>query len=254
MRLANKVAAITGAGSGIGRASAVLFAREGARVAVADINDKGGEETVDTIIAGGGEAIFVHTDVTSSNEVQQFIGKTVDTFGKLDVLFNNAGIPQRPTSVQAMDEAEWDRIYSINAKGVFLGAKYAVPEMRKVGGGSIINTASVAAFAIRTHQAAYASSKGAVVVLTKALALELARYNIRVNCLAPVATETPMLSGFFPQGVDMEKAQKELITGIPLGRLIKPQDVALAALFLASDEASMVSGVTLGVDGARGLH
>ena len=134
---------------------------------VADINDSGGEETVSVVKAQGGEAIFVHTDVSKAEEVKQLIETTVNTFGKLDILFNNAGIPQRPTPVHALEEAEWDRIYNINAKGVFLCTKYAVPEMRKAGGGIIINTSSVAAVAIRTHQAAYASSKGAVITLPR---------------------------------------------------------------------------------------
>jgi len=254
MRLSEKVAVVTGASSGIGRASAILFAKEGAKVVVADINDEGGEETVSRIKGAGSDAIFVHTDVSRADEIRQLVKTTVDTFGRLDVLFNNAGIPQRPTPIHAIEEADWDRIYSINAKGVFLGTKYAVPEMRKAGGGAIINTASVAAIAIRTNQAAYASSKGAVIVLTKALALELARYNIRVNCIAPVAAETPMLAGFLPEGADLENARTEIIKGVPLGRLAQAEDVAYAALFLASDEASMISGVTLGVDGARGLH
>ena len=254
MRLANKVAVITGAGSGMGRASAILFAKEGAKVVVADINDSGGEETVSMIKSGGGEAIFVHTDVSRADEVKQLIKKTIDTFGKLDILFNNAGVPQKPTSIYALEEADWDKIYGVNVKGIFLGAKYAVPEMRKRGGGVIINTASVAAIAIRTHQAAYVSSKGAAIALTKTLALELARYNIRVNCITPAGADTPMLNAFMPEGMDLEKARKGVIEGIPLGRLVQPEDVAHAALFLASDEASMVSGVTLGVDGARGLH
>ena len=254
MRLANKVAIITGASSGMGRASAVLVAKEGAKVVVADINDTGGEETVSLIKTGGGEAIFVHTDVAKADEVAQLIKTTVDTFSRIDILFNNAGIPQRPTPVHVLTEEDWDKIYSVNAKGIFLGVKYAVPEMRKGGGGVIINTSSVAAIAIRTHQAAYASSKGAVITLTKGLALELARYNIRVNCLTPAAAETAMLPGLLPEGADLEKARQEIASGIPLGRLAQPEDVAQAALFLASDKAAMISGVTLGVDGARGLH
>ncbi len=254
MRLNNKVAVITGAGSGFGRASAMLFAKEGAKVVVADINDNGGEETVSMIKAEGGEAIFKHTDVSNADEVKQLIETTTNTFSKLDILFNNAGIAHRPAPIHVLEEAIWDKVYSINVKGIFLGAKYAVPEMRKGGGGVIINTSSASAIAIRTHLAAYVSSKGAVIALTKALALELARYKIRVNCLTPVAAETPMLPMFFPEDVNLEDARKQAISSVPLGRLVQPEDVAHAALFLASDEASMVSGVTLGVDGARGLH
>lgn len=255
MRLANKIAVITGAASGFGRASSVLFAQEGAKVVVADVNDAGGQETVNVIKGKGSEAIFVHTDVSKSEDIQRLIKSAVYTFGRIDILFNNAGIPQKkPVSIYALEEAEWDRLFAVNVKSVYLGAKYVAPEMRKQGGGVIINTASASAIAIRTHLAAYVSSKGAVITLTKALALELARYKIRVNCLAPVAADTPMLPSFMPEGMNLEEGRKQTAAGVPMGRLAKPEDIAYAALFLASDESSLVSGVTLSVDGARGLH
>jgi 3-oxoacyl-[acyl-carrier protein] reductase len=255
MRLAEKVAVITGAASGFGRASAVLFAKEGARVVVADINDDGGQETVSMVKDKGGDATFIHTDVSKAVEIQNLIDKAVNTYNKIDILFNNAGIPQNvPVSIYKLEEAEWDKVYDTNVKSIYLSTKYAVPYMRKQGSGAIINTASASAIAIRTHMAAYVSSKGAVITLTKALALELARYKIRVNCLAPVAAETPMLPFFLPEGANLEEGRKGIISTIPLGRIAEPEDVAYSALFLASDEASMVSGVTLSVDGARGLH
>ena len=253
MRLANEVAIITGAASGIGRASAMLFAKEGAKVVAADINDIGGEETVSMIKANGGEAIFVHTDVSKAADVERLVKTTVDTFAKLDILFNNAGRPQRPISTRVMTEEEWDRIYAVNVKSIFFGAKYAVPEMRKGGGGVIINTASIAAVRPRLLLAAYTSSKGAAIVLTKALALELARYNIRVNAINPVAVETAMLPLFGSEGMSTEEVKKNVIPTIPLGRVIQPEDVAYAALYLASDESSMVTGTTLDVDGGRGV-
>ncbi|MBI2865061.1 MAG: SDR family oxidoreductase [Chloroflexi bacterium] len=253
MRLKHKVAIITGASSGFGRASAILFAREGAKVVVVDVNDAGGEETVRAIRETGGEAVFVHTDVSKAAQVERLVKTTVDTFGKLDILFNNAGRPQRPTSVVQMAEEEWDLIYSVNVKGIFLGAKYAVPELRKAGGGVIINTASISAVRPRMLGAAYASSKGAAIVLTKALALELARDNIRVNAIAPVAAETPMFPQFSREGADPEQIRKLTLSSIPLGRLAQADDVAFAALYLASDESSMVTGTTLDVDGGRGV-
>ena len=245
MRLANKVAIITGAGSGIGRASAYLFAKEGAKIVVADIDDAGGEQTVATIKADGGEAIFVHTDVSVAPEVKHLVAVAKDKFSKIDILFNNAGIRIEPTAVETIDESLWDRIYAINVKSIFLGAKYAVPEMKKAGSGVIINTASIGGIRPRIHNTAYASSKGAAIMLTKTLALELAPYNIRVNCVNPVFTETPMTETI------SEEHKKASISTIPLGRAARPEDIAHAALYLASDESSMLTGTSLNVDGGR---
>lgn len=253
MRLANKVAIVTGAGSGIGRATSILFAREGAKVIVADIKDNEGQETVRTIKADRGDAIFVHTDVSKAADVERLIKTAVQTFGKLDILYNNAGIPQKAIPVETMDEALWDRIYAVNVKGVFLGAKYAVPEMKKNRGGVIINTASIGGVRVRPAFAAYNSSKGAVIVLTRALALELAQYNIRVNCINPVSADTPMLPQFMAASPDVQSGINQLKSTIPLGRLATPEDIAYAALYLASDEASLVTGASLDVDGGRGI-
>jgi len=253
MKLANKVAIITGAGSGFGRASAVLFAKEGAKVVVADINDAGGKETVETIKSNGGEAIFVHTDVSKSSDAENLIKTAKDKFGKIDILFNNAGVPQHPMSVENLDESLWDRVHSVNIKGIFLTTKYAFPIMRGAGGGVVINLASIAAIRPRPGSAAYATSKAAALMLTKVLALEGAPNHIRVNAINPVAADTPMLPGLLPEGVDQDKAKKALIDSIPLGRLVKPEDVAYAALYLASGESSMLTGSSIDVDGGRGV-
>ncbi len=253
MRLANKVAIITGGGSGMGRAMGILFAKEGAKVVVADITDSAGEETIRLIKTDGGDAIFVHTDVTKAADIERLIKTTIETFSKLDILCNNAGVPQRPTPLEATEEAEWDHIYSVNVKGVFLGIKYALLEMKRNGGGSIINTASIGGVRVRPNFAAYSSSKGAVIVLTRAVALELAPYKIRVNCINPTAVATTMWTGFLSEGADLEKAKAGIIRIIPLGRFAKPDDIAYAALYLASDESSMVTGTCLDVDGGRGI-
>lgn len=252
MRLAEKVAVITGAGSGMGKATAVLFASEGARVVVADVDAVTGVETVRTITGAGGKATFIKADVSQDADVAALIVETVRAYGRLDILFNNAGVPQAFTPVEEVSAAMWDRIMAVNAKGVFLGCKHAVPVMKRQGGGVIISTASTAALRPRPGSNAYAASKGAVVTLTKALALELAPAKIRVNCIAPVAADTPMLPGFIGNK-PLEEGKRGLISTIPLGRLAQPEDIAQAALYLASDGASLVTGVCLEVDGGRCL-
>ncbi len=247
MILANKVDIITGGGSGIGKASAYLFAKEGAKVVVAQRTQATGEETAAAINSSGGEAIFVRTDVSIASEVEHLVKVAMDTFGKIDILFNNAGILFGATSVENTEEYWWDRIYAINVKGVFFGAKYVVPEMKKAGGGAIINTASMGGVRPVKYGSTYASSKGAVITLTKALALELAPHNIRVNCITPTMTETPMTEGF------SEKWKKVIMSNIPIGRIAKPEDVAYAALYLASDESLMLTGTSINVDGGRGI-
>lgn len=245
MRLPDKVAIITGAASGIGRASACLFAREGAKVVVADVNDIGGQETVAIIKSNGGEGIFMHTDVTIASEVKHLIRTTKDSFGKIDVLYNNAGTYLGGTPVEDIEESSWDRVYAINVKGTFLMIKHAVPEMKKSGGGVIINTSSVRGSRPRANMSCYASSKGAVVILTKALAVELAQYNIRVNWISPCLTETPMIS------VMSEKERQAGLTANILGHINQPEDIAHAALYLASDEASALSGTGICVGGTE---
>ena len=253
MRLANKVAIITGGGSGLGKASSYLFAKEGAKVVVAQRTEATGEETVAAIKANGGEAIFVRTDVSVASNAENLVKVTLDKFGKIDIPFNNAGIAQKRMPVEDIDEAFWDRIYATNVKGVFLGAKYVVPEMKKAGGGVIINNAAIGAVRIRPFVCSYNSSKGAVVVPTKALAAELAPYNIRVNCINPVAIDTPLMRGLVPEGTNWEEFKKTYDSTIPLGHMPEPEDVAYAALYLASDESAMLTGTSINVDGGRGI-
>lgn len=252
MRLANKLAIITGASSGIGRASAILFAKEGARVVVADVNDTGGEKTVAAIKSSGGKAVFVHTDVSKASDAEKLVKLTKDEFGKIDILFNNAGMPQRTIPIEKVDESLWDRIYAVNVKSIFLTVKYVTPVMKEAGGGVIINTASISGVRPRPGNLAYASSKAAVIHLTKALALDLASSKIRVNCINPVAADTPMLEQFFPEGANVQEARESTEGTIPLGRLATPEDVAYAALYLASDESAMLTGTCINVDGGRG--
>ena len=252
MRLQNKIALITGAGSGIGRASALLFAREGARIAVADIDEKGGRQTVAAVESAGGEAIFIPADVSKAEDIQQMIQTTVKALGRIDVLYNNAGIGTPFVSLEETEESMWDRVMAINLKSVFLACKAVAPVMRAQGGGAIINTASISGVRPRPGLCAYATSKGAVIVLTKSVAMELAPYKIRVNCINPVVTDT----AFLTKTIDpdkMEGAKKGMLTTIPLGRMGEPDDMAYAALYLASDEASLVTGISLDVDGGRGV-
>jgi 3-oxoacyl-[acyl-carrier protein] reductase len=252
MRLENKVAIITGAGSGLGRGSAILFAKEGAKVAVADIDDAGGNETVKMIKTSGGKAIFIHTDVTRESDVQDLVKKVKDAFGRIDILFNNAGMAQRSTPIYEVEESLWDKVYAVNVKSIFFTAKHATPVMKETGGGSIINVASISGVRPRAGNLAYASSKAAVILLTKAMAMEFAPA-IRVNVINPVAADTPMLPRFFPAGANVEDMKASTIKTIPLGRLSQPEDIANAALFLASDESSLITGAELNVDGGRGI-
>ena len=252
MRLHKKTALVTGAGSGIGRAIAVLFAREGAVISVIDIDSSGGRETVEMIEQTGGVADFINADVTKASDIERAIRTTVDTHKKLDILINNAGIVQKSIPLEEMDEELWDKIISINLKSIFLGCRYAIPVMKKAGGGVIINTASIAGTRPRVNRSGYSTSKGGAIALTKSLALELAPHNIRVNCISPVGTDTPMLKDFIGE-IDAEEKMKATIATIPLGRIGKPEDSAYAVLYLVSDEALFITGVNLEVDGGWGI-
>jgi NAD(P)-dependent dehydrogenase (short-subunit alcohol dehydrogenase family) len=247
MRLANKVALITGAGSGIGRESALLFAKEGAQVVVCDVNEAGGQETIAQITAAGGQAIFVRADVSKGADVQAAISAAETTYGQLNVLFNNAGIFHGDdNSVLDTDEAIWDLTININLKGVFLGCKYGVPALLRSGGGSIINTASfVAVMGAATPQIAYTASKGGVLSMTREIAVEFARQNIRANALCPGPVQTPLLDELL---ADPARRQRRLVH-IPPGRFAQAPEIANAALFLASEESSFVNGTTFLVDG-----
>lgn len=247
MRLDNKVVLITGAGSGIGRESALLFAREGAEIMVCDLNVAGGEETVSLITTAGGKAAFVKADVSKAEQVEAAISITEQTYGKLNVLFNNAGIfADADGSPVDTEEAIWDLTININLKGVFLGCKYGIPALQRAGGGSIINTASfVAIVGAATSQIAYTASKGGVLSMTREIATEYARQNIRANALCPGPVETPLLAELLS---DPARRQRRLVH-IPPGRFARAVEIANAALFLASDESSFVNGSTFMVDG-----
>lgn len=251
MRLKNKVAIITGAASGMGRASAVRFAQEGAKVVVADRTVKEGEETVDLIKKAGGEAVFVECDVTSQDMIKNTIQTAVDQYGKIDILMNNAGCPQMTQKYEDISDEEWARIYAVNVTGTRWFTKFALPYLRESGNGSIINVSSVGGSTVRPGSSAYSTSKGAVITLTKAMAIEFASDQIRVNCILPGPTDTPMMSKFVI-GYDDPDKHDTIKAGIggstPLGRFVQPEDIANAALFFASDEASAITGVLMQVD------
>jgi 3-oxoacyl-[acyl-carrier protein] reductase len=249
-RLSDKVTIITGGGSGIGRASAQRFSEEGASVAVIDLDEHAARATCDLI---GGGALALRADVTSRSDVTAAVEAVVERFGRVDVFFNNAGIPQAAKPFEETEPAEWARIIDVNLTAFFIGAQAAANAMRKRGaGGSILLTSSIAAHRPRPGIAAYVASKGGAAALARALALELAPDRIRVNVIAPVAVRTPML-GQFAFGPDVEATIERVEQTIPLGRLTEPEDVANAAVYLASDEARCITGITLNVDGGRDL-
>jgi len=251
MRLNGRVAVITGAASGIGAASALAMAREGARVLVADIDEAGAKGVVEQIEKAGGQALAARADVAKAVDNQLIVEKAVATWGRLDIFFANAGVPQFPARIEEQEEAVFDRIFAVNVKGVWLGAKYALAVMKKQKRGVLLITASTAAIRPRPGGQTYAASKGAVVALAKSLALEAAPHGVRVVAIAPVATETPMLATFMgKKEVDAEGLARYIAT-VPLGRLNRPEDIANAAVFLASDEAAMITGSCLEVDGGR---
>jgi NAD(P)-dependent dehydrogenase (short-subunit alcohol dehydrogenase family) len=241
-----QVAVVTGGGSGLGRATALAFAHEGARVAVADIQDDGGAETVDLIEQAGGSAVYIRTDVTVGADVRNLVAGTVAQFGRLDVAFNNAGVPGRWTNVLDCSEEEWDAVMNINIKSAWLCMKYEIPEMLKLGRGAIVNTASTAAMAAPPHMVSYVASKHGVLGLTRSAATDYAAQNVRVNCLLPGPTMTPMLqSGFGPLDMPID----EMAAPIPMKRLGRPEEQGDAVIWLCSERSSFVTGVALPVDG-----
>ncbi len=247
MRLENQVALITGGASGIGRETSMLFSREGARVVVVDVNDEGGSETVEQIRQDGGEAVYVHADVSSSHDCENMVAQAEREFGRLNVLFNNAGIMHSDDGdAQQTVEEIWDLTMRINLKGVFLGCKAGIPALRRAGGGSIINTASfVALLGAATPQIAYTASKGGVLAMTRELAVVHAREGIRVNALCPGPLRTELLMKF----LDTEEKQQRRLVHIPMGRFGEAREMAQAALYLASSESSYVTGTEFVVDG-----
>lgn len=247
MRLKDKVALITGGGSGIGREASLLFAREGAAVVVADVADDAGRQTVASITSQGGRASYVHADVSSAAESEAMIAHAEREFGGLHVLFNNAGIMHSADdNAISTSEETWELTMRINARGVFLGCKFGIPALRRAGGGSIINTASfVARLGAATPQVAYTASKGAVLSMTRELAVIHARESIRVNALCPGPLRTPLLMSF----LDTDAKRNRRLVHIPMGRFGEASEIAKAALFLASDDSSYVTGAELLVDG-----
>ncbi|HWP91777.1 MAG TPA: SDR family oxidoreductase [Thermodesulfobacteriota bacterium] len=247
MRLKYKVAIITGSGSGIGKAAALMFAREGAKVIVADIDEAAAKKTVEEIKIQGGESTFFQVDVTKELQVKQMIDVTEERFGRLDVLFNNAGM-QNIGSILEVKEEDWNKVFDVNVKSVFFCSRHAVPLMIRNGGGSIINVSSVAGVVGVPKLAAYCAAKGAVALLTKNMALDLASHKIRVNCLVPGTTLTPLIQDLLKTD-DTEEKRRARLAKYPIGRYGNPEDIAAAALFLASDEASFITGSSLVVDG-----
>jgi len=247
MRLQDKVALITGGGGGIGRETALLFAQEGAALVLTDVNDAAGEETAQLVTAAGGRARYVHADVSQAADCEAMVATAEQTFGRLDILFNNAGImlSQDDDAVHT-EESVWDLTMAVNLKGVYLGCKYGIPALRRAGGGSIINTASfVALLGAATPQLAYTASKGGVLAMTRELAVIHARENIRVNALCPGPLRTELLMKFLNSE---EKRQRRLVH-IPMGRFGEAREMAFAALYLASAESSYVTGTEFVVDG-----
>jgi NAD(P)-dependent dehydrogenase (short-subunit alcohol dehydrogenase family) len=246
-KLDGKVAVITGSASGIGRASAVRFAGEGAAVVIADLNSEGGEAAVRDCKEHGGRAVFQRADVASEPEVKALVERAVKEFGRLDVIFNNAGLGGAVGTIEEITGDNWDRTLVILLKSVFLGMKYSVPEMRKVGGGSIISTASVAGLAGGRGPHAYSAAKAAVVNLTRSVALEVGKDRIRVNCICPGGINTPLIYNRLPGGQQVGEQFLAQLQAIP--RAGQPEDIAAMALFLASDDSQWVTGQAMVVDG-----
>ena len=250
MRLEGMTAIVTGAGSGFGEGIAKRFAAEGAKILANDIDSQAVDRVTAEIRAAGGTATSQTGDVGRDQDVARMIGAAVETFGGVDVLVNNAGVPQRNMSMLEVDEATFDQIFRVNVKSIYLAAKHGVPALRARGGGAIINTASTAALRPRPGLTWYNGSKGAVTTITKSMALELAPDKIRVNAICPVIADNAMTIEFMG-GVDTPEIREKFIATIPLGRMSTPIDIANAALFLASPEAEFITGVCLEVDGGR---
>jgi len=253
MRLSGRIAIVTGAGSGFGEGIAKRFAQEGAGVVVNDIVAAGGQRVAGEISSAGGKAIFIRGDVTRTSDWGGLVGGAQSAFGRLDIVVNNAGWTHRNKPYLEVTEAEFDRVYAVNVKSVYLSAIHAVPVFRKQGGGCIVNIASTAGIRPRPGLTIYNSSKGAVVLMSKSMAGEFGPDNIRVNCVNPVFSPDTALSAEFAGGRVTEEARKRFLATIPMGRFSTPLDVANACLYLASDDASFISGVCIEVDGARSV-
>jgi NAD(P)-dependent dehydrogenase (short-subunit alcohol dehydrogenase family) len=248
VKLKDRVAIVTGAASGIGRATAIAFAREGARVVVADTNERGGNETTAAIQVEGHDALFARVDVTREAEIAQMVKETVERWGHVDILFNNAGVVLvKP--IELMLEEEWDRVMAINVKAAFFAIKHVVPHMRRTGKGAILNTGSIASLSGQVGTPVYSASKGAIALLTKSLALDLGRDHIRVNCICPGITDTPMLREHMGDGREGDARIRARLSRVPTGEILSPEDVARAAVYLVSDDSEGITGILHVVDG-----
>jgi NAD(P)-dependent dehydrogenase (short-subunit alcohol dehydrogenase family) len=248
MRLQNKVAIVTGAGSGIGEAIVKLFAKEGAKVVAVDWNREAGEKSAAAIRSQGGEGEFHYADVSNAGDVEKMVTAAVDSYGRLDILVNDAAVQIMAKLVDTTEEA-WDRIHSVNLKGVFLGCKFAIPAMLRSGGGSVVNIASILGFVGDPDLAAYCAAKGGVIALTKVAALTYGPQGVRVNCICPGDVSTPMVEAFFSADPDPARFRNEVYSKYALRRIASPTEIAETAAFLASDASSFITGSSIVVDG-----
>jgi NAD(P)-dependent dehydrogenase (short-subunit alcohol dehydrogenase family) len=247
-RFANKKVFISGGATGIGEAAVLLFAQQGAIVTIFDRDIENGEKCLQKILDGGGRGIFISGNLIYPEEIEKAIDQSLKTYGGIDILINNAGV-ESPYSVHEMPIEEWDRVMAVNLRGMYLMAKAVIPIMKKSGGGAIINTASISGLLGWPISAAYCASKGGVIQLTKQMAVDYAQDNIRVNCIAPGTTLTPLIERIFQQESEPEKAKQQISQMHPLGRFAQPEEIAQAILFLASEDASFITGAVLPVDG-----
>jgi NAD(P)-dependent dehydrogenase (short-subunit alcohol dehydrogenase family) len=248
MRLRNKVAIITGAGSGIGRTTALLFSEEGAQVAIVEIDKERGQDTVDMIRGKGEKALLIPTDITDSSQVKSMVNKVIETYGKMNILVNNAGLYLQGDAIST-NEKQWDKIMMVNLRAAFLCCKYCIPGMIESGGGVVINVSSEAGIVAIKNQVAYNTSKAGLISLTKSIALDFASQNIRANCVCPGTTQTPLVASVLAKRADPERARREVEKIRPANRLGKPEEIAYGILYLASDESPYATGAVLSVDG-----